>query len=109
LATGIPRMRAAMKEAGLPEPVFEELGSFFRVTIYNKQPQKGEFNERQKRALAYLEKNPSITSATYKKLTDVSHPIAVADLNDMCDKKVLRRVGKTRGAYYVLNKPMFDT
>ncbi len=31
-ATGIPRMRSSLKKAGLPEPRFEELGSFFRVT-----------------------------------------------------------------------------
>lgn len=105
LATGIPRMRSEMKAAGLPEPVFEELGNFFRVTLFNK-PKKpaAELNERQKRALAYLEKNPSISSKTYQKMNNVSRPIAVSDLNELIRKKLMRRVGKTRGAYYVLVK-----
>lgn len=101
LATGIPRMREAMKNAGLPEPRFEELGSFFRVTIYNQsKADSSDLNERQKRALAYLEKNASITSKTYLGLVKVSHPIAVSDLNELCKKGLLKRIGKTRGAYY---------
>ncbi|MBI3588094.1 putative DNA binding domain-containing protein [Candidatus Micrarchaeota archaeon] len=102
LATGIPRMREAMKNAGLPEPKFEELGSFFRVTIFNQtKPDSSGLNERQKRALAYLEKNASITSKTYLGLAKVSHPIGVSDLNELCKKGLLKRIGKTRGAYYV--------
>jgi len=101
-ATGIPRMRSAMKEAGLAEPVFEELGSFFRVTLCNKSHMaRADLNERQKRALAYLEKNPSLTSKTYEKMVAVSHPIAVSDLNDIIKRGLIRRVGRTRGAYYV--------
>jgi ATP-dependent DNA helicase RecG len=102
LGTGIPRMRSAMKGAGLPEPLFEELGSFFRVTLYNRKAiDSGALNERQKRALAYLEKNASISSKEYRKMTDLSNPIAVADLNDLIKKGHLVRIGKTRGAYYI--------
>jgi len=101
-ATGIPRMRSAMEKAGLTEPVFEELGSFFRVTLYNKSfVAKTDLNERQKRALAYLEKNHSLASKAYGKMVAVSHPIAVSDLNDLIKRGLLRRIGRTRGAYYV--------
>lgn len=104
LATGIPRMRSAMKRANLPEPVFEELGSFFRVTLYNKVTKReGGISDRQQKAVSYLEKNPSITSKTYAKLTGVSHPIAVADLNGLVKKGILKRIGKTRGSYYIKN------
>lgn len=102
LATGIPRMRESMKEAGLPEPVFEELGSFFRVTIHNRQTtEKSELNKRQKRALNYLEKSSSLTSKTYRKINGISNPIAVADLNNLISRGILKKVGKTRGAYYI--------
>ncbi len=106
LATGIPRMRFAMKQAGLPEPRFEELGSFFKVTLYNKeQGDTAQLSERQKRGLSYLEKNPSITASTYAKLTGVSGPIAVSDLNALCSSKLIKKIGKTRGAYYISVKP----
>lgn len=102
LATGIPKMRAGMKNAGLPEPEFEELGNFFMVTLYNKaEKDEGAAGKRQKRAISYLEKNPLINSKTYAKLTGISHPVAVSDLNDLTKKGILRKVGKTRGAYYV--------
>jgi len=102
LATGIPRMRDTMRNYGLPEPVFEELGSFFRVTLYNKkQTIQNAISERQKRALGYLEKNASLTSKTYSKMSGVSNPTAIADLNDLVNRGMLRRVGKTRGTYYV--------
>lgn len=105
MATGIPRMRSAMANADLPEPVFEELGSFFRVTLYNKEKIGKEIlSERQKRVLAYLEKNPSINSSTYKKMAGVSHPTAVADLNSLVKKGILIKIGKTRGAYYTKDK-----
>jgi ATP-dependent DNA helicase RecG len=101
LATGIPRIRSELRAAGLPEPRFEELGSFFRVTIYNKTwLDEAEISERQKRILAYLEKNPSITSATHQKQNKISHPVAVADLNALVSKGLLRKIGRTRGAYY---------
>ena len=105
LATGIPRMRSAMRDAGLPEPVFEELGSFFRVTLRNSaRGSTAGLNRRQGHALAHLEKNPTISSKTYAGLVKVSHPVAVADLNDLVARGILRKVGKTRGAYYELEE-----
>jgi ATP-dependent DNA helicase RecG len=40
VASGIPRMRKAMKEAGLPEPTFTTDGGFFTVEF--KRPQKND-------------------------------------------------------------------
>ena len=103
LATGIPRMRSAMRDAGLPEPMFEELGGFFRVTLVNKaRVDSARLNKRQVNAIEYLEDNPAITSRTYSGLVGVSNPVAVADMNDLVARGILRKVGKTRGAYYEL-------
>jgi len=104
-ATGVPRMRAGMREAGLMEPRFEELGNFFRVTLYNNSHlEDGNHNDRQKRGLAFLSNNPQITSKKYMELTGVSHPIAVSELNDLCSTGLLKKIGKTRGSYYTLVK-----
>jgi ATP-dependent DNA helicase RecG len=40
VASGIPRMRKAMKDAGLPEPIFTTDGGFFTVEF--KRPQKSD-------------------------------------------------------------------
>ncbi len=107
IGTGIPRMRSGMKDAGLPLPKFEEVGQFFKVTLFNKSPiDASSLNERQKMAIAYLEKYPSIKAKTYRKITKISHPMAVADLNMMISLGLIKKVGKTRGAYYVLSIPV---
>jgi ATP-dependent DNA helicase RecG len=101
LATGIPRMRSAMRAAGLPEPVFEELAGFLRVTLMNgKGRDETSLNERQAAALEHLEEFPKITAKDYGAMFAVSNPVAVADLNDLVKRGILRKVGKTRGAYY---------
>jgi ATP-dependent DNA helicase RecG len=101
LATGIPRMRSAMRDADLPEPRFEELAGFFRVTIMNGTGVDSVgLNKRQQKALVHLQEDPRITSRQYRDMFDVSNPMAVADLNDMVERGILRKVGKTRGAYY---------
>ena len=103
LATGIPRMRSAMRAAGLPEPVFEEMAGFVRVTLMNGTGMDDEgLNDRQAGALEHLEEDPRITAKAYEAMFGVSNPIAVADLNDLVKRGILRKVGKTRGAYYEL-------
>lgn len=105
LATGIPRMRQGMLEHNLPEPVFEDLGSFFKVTLYNtKSSTQSLSSVRQQKALNYLQKNKSITSQTYAKITGVSRVTAIKDLHDLINKKVIQKVGTTRSAYYILAK-----
>ena len=39
--SGIPRIRRAMAEAGLPEPCFDDTRARFRVTLYNRGPEPG--------------------------------------------------------------------
>jgi Fic family protein len=52
--------------------------------------------------LGHLKRDPTITSKVYAGLVKISHPMAVADLNDLVAKGIIRKVGKTRGAYYEL-------
>ena len=90
IGTGIPRMYSEMRKHNLPDPKFEDLGNFFRVTLQNRLASKrkiiesaSDLSPRQKRALAYLQKNKVITSKTYAQLNGVSIPTAVGDLNEM--------------------------
>ena len=61
-------------------------------------------NENQKKALEYLKKNKSIKSETYAKLNKVSNTTAVNQINEMVEFGYIRKVGKFRGAYYVLKE-----
>ena len=101
LGTGIPRVRETLKKLGLPYPLFEELGNFFRVTVYLKSLNINPF---ERWIVDYLSKNHSITSKKLAELKEVSKPTAVKMLNHLVKKGLLKRHGKTRGAYYSLNR-----
>lgn len=115
LGYGIDRMIATMAEAGLPEPVFEETTAGFRVILYaegdelvsaapeQQRWQHGFFNERQERALAYLQSHERITNSEYQALSpDVSAETLRRDLADLVEKNLLIRIGSKRATYYIL-------
>jgi ATP-dependent DNA helicase RecG len=108
LGTGIPRMKNAMREAGLSDPEFKITESFFRVILYNTKGSKHpihtlkDLNLRQKKALEYVKEHKSIKAQTYVDINKVSYATAVNDINELIEYGFLKKVGAFRGAYYVL-------
>lgn len=115
LGYGIDRMIGAMEEMGLPEPEFEETAAGFQVTLRSggdglvssqpeQQPaQHGFLNERQERALAFLQTHERITNSDYQNLVpDVSAETIRRDLADLVEKNLLIRIGSKRATYYIL-------
>ena len=107
LGTGIPRMKSAMRTAGLPEPEFTITESFFRITLFSKAvsakaENKTQLNDRQLKAMAQIRKNGSINSSQYSKLTGVSVTTSVKDLNQMIGAGLIKKKGRYRNAFYVL-------
>jgi ATP-dependent DNA helicase RecG len=113
LGTGIRRMALAMEEHDLPRPLFEEVGSEFRVrlmgpgerfmeeTVARPAWTKG-LNERQVEAVLYVGEHGRITTAEYRNLVAISDVTAYRDLQSLCEKKLLMRRGKGRGTHYTL-------
>ena len=115
LGYGIDRMLAAMQEAGLRAPVFEEMSAGFRVTLYSasdelvvSQPETqqwphGYLNPRQEAAVAFLHEHGRITNSDYQALApDVSAETIRRDLADLVEKNLLLRIGEKRATYYIL-------
>lgn len=121
LGTGIPRMRSEMRKAGLPEPKYQFTDEFVRITLMNggrsgrgQQVQvpsaapaaAGEvierLNERQIKALKYLETQKKLKAQKYSDMNKVSYATAVNEINNMINLKLLKKVGQYRGAYYIL-------
>mgnify|MGYP000847116711 FL=1 len=84
-ARGIKTIRDSLNSAGLKEPLFENLPSSFRITIYNstfmdsedhlwlQQFKKHNLNERQLTALTYLKNSHnSITNHTYREINNMN-------------------------------------
>ncbi len=115
LGYGIDRMIAAMNEAGLPDPKFEETTAGFRVTLFSAgndlvsaQPQSqrwhhGVHNERQEMALAFVREHGRITNGDYQELVpEVSEETIRRDLADLVEKNLLIRIGAKKATYYIL-------
>ncbi len=115
LGYGIDRMIAAMQEAGLPAPAFEESAAGFRVTLRSSgeelvsaHPQQQRWhhaflNERQEAALAFVQAHGRITNSDLQALTPDVHPETIRrDLADLVDKNLLIRIGSKRATYYIL-------
>jgi len=108
LGLGIDRMIDEMVQAGHPPPQFEARPFTFKVTLRNvrerpvsKWAQK--LNERQIKALTYLQDHNRITNRDYQSLCpDVTSETLRLDLADMVDKGILLRIGAKKGTYYIL-------
>ncbi len=109
-------MRRLMREHGLAEPVFEDLGSFFAVTFYGPGerildliPEEGVvdlrelgLNERQIEALRLMvNEGREMTNALYQEMFGVSRNTASRDLARLVDTGWVRRLGARRGSRYV--------
>jgi ATP-dependent DNA helicase RecG len=114
LGYGIDRMVAAMAEAGLPAPVFEETVAGFRVTLRGRgddlvsaepDPRWGNrrLNPRQERALAYLAAHGAITNREFRELLpDLSDETVRRELADLVDQGLIVKVGERKATYYIL-------
>lgn len=116
--SGIDKMRGACIKAGIPEPKFEEHQGFrviFRKDIYTEEYlQKLGLNERQIKAAMYVKQKGRITNREYREMFNIKNRMALMDLSDLCNKRILTRVGKTgRATEYILigetrNKPAIN-
>ena len=106
LGSGIPRMINAMREAGLEDPEFGIYARFFRITLKNNKDNNKpvieyeDLNERQIRALKFLEETGILKTKNYMEINKVSYFTAIKDIKIMIDKKFIQKKGKYRGAYY---------
>jgi ATP-dependent DNA helicase RecG len=110
LGLGIDRMIEAMVQAGHPQPTFRATPYSFTVILQNvverasvQAPWEGSMNERQLRALQYIQAQSRITNREYRELCPhVSAETLRLDLADLVDRGVLLKVGDKRGTYYIL-------
>ena len=113
--TGILRMRQLMRQHGLPEPIFQEIGQTFRVTftgpgerILDLIPEAGVtdlralgLNERQVQALAIMvNEGNELTNRQYREMFGVAKNTALRDLDGLVRTGWVRQVVKGRSSGY---------
>ena len=94
-----------MTESGLREPEFREEMGGFSVYLFNAQITKESLlaaglNERQARAVLFVQAKGRITNAQYRQLTGIGRVTAFKELDDIVKKGHLVKVGTTGQAIY---------
>lgn len=115
--SGIRAMIAAMREAHLEPPKFEDHRHSFKVIFSNQtlldqesmqwlnQYANIDINSRQRTALVYLRKHDQMTNADYCRLNNVDSVTATKDLKNLVDHNLAQMIGTRRWAYYELINP----
>jgi ATP-dependent DNA helicase RecG len=106
---GVDQMIHVMSEAGLEPPIFENRASSFWVTL-RRGPEIEPLpdlsplglNDRQARALRYLQRHGKLTNREYQQEFDVSERTALYDLQGLVDAGLALPVSSGRGRYYIL-------
>lgn len=107
--TGTLDMITRCKQAGLPEPTFEQRAGQFVVTIWrdwltDAVVEKLQLNDRQKQAVQYAKINKQITNTDYQRLASVPHRTAARDLMGLVRLGLFDHQGTGRGARYVISR-----
>jgi len=106
--SGIEKMINYCKEAGVPEPVFEEYQGFrviFRKGIFDEEYLRElELNDRQIKAVLYVKEKGKITNKEYQQTCEVKERLATMELKNLVEKGIFEKVGITgKGTHYIMN------
>lgn len=105
--SGIQRINNAFENAGLPQPEFiDNSGSFtviFKKDVYTpeKLKQLG-LNERQIKAIYYMNENKKITNKEYQELNKTNNVTAFRDFEELLTKRLIQKQGRGRSVSYKL-------
>jgi ATP-dependent DNA helicase RecG len=92
----------------LKRPRIEVTEGFFTIIFSGPKrpeiiiPETVELNERQKKALEYIQNIGTITRQEYEKVNNVPERTANYDLKSMLKKGILLKIGKARLVKYVI-------
>lgn len=108
MGSGIKRMRNLMRKHGLKPPKIEVTEKFF--TIIFRGPARKEIvvpaieilNERQKKALKYIEEKGSISNKEYREMYGISPATAKRELLELARKRICKTLGAGRSLRYTL-------
>lgn len=110
LGLGVDRMIEDMVSAGHMPPKFEAKSHRFSVILYNRkdptrvvQAWEQNMNERQIKAVEFLQRHGTITNRDYRDLCPHVGPETLRlDLADLVSKGIVLKIGDKRGTRYIL-------
>lgn len=111
VGSGTQAMIDLCREAGLPAPTFEQRSGSFVVTLWrdwltDEVMDELGLNERQVKGVSIVKRGGKLTNKIYREAFRISDRTALRDLNELIDKGVLERIGKTgHQTYYIIKIP----
>jgi predicted HTH transcriptional regulator len=107
--SGTQKIIELCRDAGLPEPKFEQRSGSFIITLWREwltdEILAGlRLNDRQLLAVKYVKSHGRITNADYQQVTGSIRKTAVRDLNALIEKGIIERKGVMKSAHYVLKE-----
>ena len=87
--SGLKRMLEACEQQNIPLPKFEELDSFFRVTLYPKSTKSIPTASWQKPIFEYFKKHDSISAKIAQEIWQVTRRTTTTRLKEMCNQGLL--------------------
>jgi ATP-dependent DNA helicase RecG len=91
--SGIQRMTAACADAGLPAPVFEEVGTHFRVVISTVRQHKPHGDERDLRIIEALRSSETLSTARIAELIGMSTRGTRTRLQSLVERGLVVEIG----------------
>lgn len=94
--SGIQRIITSCEEAGLQKPLFEDLDTEFRVTLFATKTHKKPLDEAHKELITLLKKKKKISTKEVAALWDIAPRNARAKLKYLADIGLIQRVGNSK-------------
>lgn len=94
--SGLGRMINICEQQGIPLPKFEELGNFFRITLYHGVNRQVLTEEWHKPIIEYLKLNKEILPKKAQELWKVTSRTASSRLKKMCEEGILIEISTSR-------------
>ncbi len=93
--SGFGRMITISKENGMPEPKFEELGTFFRTTLYSRTASVSKQSEKDwdEPLISHLKKKRKITAKEARQLWQVTSRTTSSRLQKMIKAGLITQIG----------------
>jgi len=105
--SGTLKIYNACKNAGMPEPNFDEYSETFRLTlmkgrIIEDKIRYKNLNERQLSGMKYVNQKGHISTSEYQRINGVSRATSKRDLAELVNRNLLVSAGSGRASKYIL-------
>jgi uncharacterized membrane-anchored protein YitT (DUF2179 family) len=103
LGISLGSMVSSLLGANVVDLIAKKFGFSKKMEVIVSDEQLGftEFNQRQINAMTYVRAQGKITNKIYQRINNTTRDVARHELDSLVSKGKLKRIGKSKGAYYV--------